>query len=81
MRSYTIVVTKEPDGSAYNVSVPALQGCFTFGATLKEAVQHAKDAIQVHIESLIDDGEAPPEDIRTLITTVQVIIPDSDSTS
>ncbi len=29
-RTYTILIDPEPDGSAYNVSVPALPGVFTF---------------------------------------------------
>ena len=77
----TFIITEEPDGSAYNVSVPALEGCFTFGNTLEEAIQHAQNAIRVHIESLIDIGEAPPEDIHTLITTVQVMVPEPVSSS
>lgn len=76
MRSYTIVITEEPDGSAYNVSVPALEGCFTWGTTLTEAIEHAQDAIRVHVESLLDNGAPIPDDIATLLTTVQVEIPE-----
>lgn len=81
MRSYTIIITEEPDGSAYNVSVPALEGCFTFGATVPEAIQHAQDAIRVHLEALQDHNEPAPEDVHTLITTVQVEIPEPVTSS
>lgn len=76
MRSYTIIVTEEPDGSAYNVSVPALDGCFTYGVTLTEAIEHAHDAIRTHVESLVDDGESLPDDVKTLLTTVHLEVPE-----
>ena len=47
MMRYTVVVTPEPDGSEFNVTVPALPGCFTWGASVEEAVAHARDAIAV----------------------------------
>ncbi len=72
MRSYTIIITEEPDGSAYNVSVPALEGCFTYGVTLAEAIEHAHDAIRTHVKSLVDDGEPLPVDVKTLLTMVHV---------
>ena len=40
-RRYTIILTPEPDGSAYNVTVPALPGCFTYGDTVEEAIEMA----------------------------------------
>lgn len=55
-RSYTIILEPEPDGSAYNVTIPALPGCATWGATVEEAIAMAKDAIAVYLE-----GEDPEE--------------------
>lgn len=63
-RTYTIVIDPEPDGSAYNVSVPALPGVLTFGATIEEAIERAKEAIALHIECLIEDGEPVPEEVQ-----------------
>ncbi|MDP9364086.1 MAG: type II toxin-antitoxin system HicB family antitoxin, partial [Chloroflexota bacterium] len=37
-----MVIDAEPDGSAYNVSVPALPGCYTWGETFEEAVRMAR---------------------------------------
>lgn len=45
MRRYTVVLTPEPDGSAYNMVVPALPGCLTWGATIEDARAMAQDAI------------------------------------
>ena len=61
MRTYRIVLDPEPDGSAWNVSVPSLPGCFTFGVTQAEAIERAEEAIRCHIKGLVADRElAPP---------------------
>jgi predicted RNase H-like HicB family nuclease len=44
MQRYTVVLTPEQDGSAYNVTIPALPGCFTWGATVEEALAMAREA-------------------------------------
>ena len=62
MSSYTIILTPEPNGSAYNVTVPALPGCFTCGETIEEAIAMAKDAINLYLEDLTARGEPIPEE-------------------
>ncbi len=57
--SYRIVLRKEPEGG-YTVLVPALPGCVTYGKTVEEAIEMAKDAIRGYVESLIEDGEEIP---------------------
>jgi len=47
---FTVVLTPEPDGSAYNVTVPALPGCLTWGDTVEEALMHAREAIALYLE-------------------------------
>jgi antitoxin HicB len=61
MRTYTIVVEPEEAGG-FMVSVPALPGCFTQGATLEECRERAAEAIEVHIAGLEADGEPVPEE-------------------
>ncbi len=51
MLSYTIVLEPAEEGG-YNVSVPALPGCYTQGDTYEQAVAMAHDAIQLWIEEL-----------------------------
>ena len=57
--SYRIRLCKEPEGG-YTVTVPALPGCVTFGATIEQAVEMAGEAIQLYLESLADHGEEIP---------------------
>ena len=42
--------------------VPALPGCVTYGKTVEEAIEMAKDAIRGYVESLVEDGEEIPVD-------------------
>jgi antitoxin HicB len=71
--AYTILLTPEPDGSAYNVTVPALPGCLTWGATVEEAVAMASEAIALWLESLAAHGEPiPVETTPPLLTVVTV---------
>ena len=53
--SYRINLRKEPEGG-YTVLVPALPGCVTYGKTVEEAIEMARDAITGYVESLIEDG-------------------------
>jgi antitoxin HicB len=61
-RHYTIILHPDTEEGGYTVTVPALTGCVTQGETLEEAIAMAKDAIRLHIESLIADGEPVPEE-------------------
>lgn len=57
---YPIVIHKDLE-SAYGVTVPDLPGCFSAGDTLEEAVEHAQEAVECHLEGIVEDSEAIPE--------------------
>jgi antitoxin HicB len=65
MYTYKIHLHKETEGG-YNVSVPALPGCITYGEDVDEAISMAKEAIELYIEELQERGEAIPDDSNTL---------------
>ena len=46
---------------AYGVVVPDLPGCFSAGDTLDEALDNAKEAIELWLEDALDDGCDIPE--------------------
>lgn len=48
------------DGVSYGVTVPDLPGCFSAGNTLDEALEMAKEAIELHCEGMYDEGIAFP---------------------
>jgi len=53
--NYKILLKKESEGG-FTVFVPSLPGCITYGDTLDEAIEKAKEAIDVYIESLKAHG-------------------------
>ena len=52
---------KEPI-TGYQVTVPLLPGLVTFGRTLKEAQEMARDAIECHLAGLRKSGEPIPNE-------------------
>lgn len=60
--TYTLLLEPNPDEGAYTVTVPALPGIVTQGATLEEAITMGRDAIKCHLEGLLADGEPIPEE-------------------
>ena len=50
MRFFVVLEPAEEGG--FNVSVPALDGCFTQGDTEEEALKNAKEAILCYLEGL-----------------------------
>ena len=59
---YTITLEWDPEEEVYNVSVPALPGCYTWGYTRREAIANARDAIQGFLEVLREFGDPIPEE-------------------
>lgn len=75
--SYTVILEQETDPEfkgCYNVSVPALPGCFSYGATKEEALENIKEAILCYLEDLRLHGEPIPDDIPPSIEKVGVAL-------
>ena len=62
MRKYSALLVPDPDVGGYTVLVPALPGCITEGDTVEEALANACEAITLHVDSLIADGEPVPDE-------------------
>jgi predicted RNase H-like HicB family nuclease len=59
MQRYAVVIEKGPKNfSAY---VPDLSGCITTAKTLEEIEENIREAIELHLERLREDGEPIPE--------------------
>ena len=67
---YTVIFEPAEEGG-YVVRVPALPGCYTQGETLEEAKEMVKEAIALHLESLLKNGlPIPDEDDSTANMTL-----------
>jgi predicted RNase H-like HicB family nuclease len=59
MRKYAIVIEQgENNFSAY---VPDLPGCITTGRTIEEIERNIREAVELHLKVLREDGEPIPE--------------------
>ena len=56
---YMVVVEKSPSG--FDAYVPDLPGCVAAGKTREEVLRLIKEAIELHIESLEENGEPVPQ--------------------
>ena len=74
--TYRIHLAPEPEGG-YTVTVPALQGCVTWGRDYEHALRMAEEAVELYVASLADDGEPIPEDLRSADAFVQIQAPAS----
>jgi predicted RNase H-like HicB family nuclease len=72
MRNLTLPIIVESDEDGYFVSCPALQGCYSQGETYEQAVENIKDAIRLHLEDRLADGEEIPEHLAVSLSTVEV---------
>lgn len=60
MTDLPIILELEDDGR-YSASAPDLPGCFSWGATREQALDHIREAIEVWIESAKADGDPIPK--------------------
>jgi predicted RNase H-like HicB family nuclease len=59
MASYIALIHKDAD-SDFGVSFPDFPGCVSAGDTLDEARRAAEEALALHVDGMIEDGEALP---------------------
>ena len=57
---YPIAIEPGDNRHAFGVAVPDLPGCFSAGDTLDEAIDNASEAIELWLETVIDDGGSVP---------------------
>jgi len=62
----------EPDETGgYVVSCPSLPGCHSQGETIDEALANIREAIELYLEVLEEDGQPiPPDDLDRLLVVV-----------
>ena len=54
------VVIVEQSESSFGAYVPDLPGCVAVGESRDEAMELVREAIEIHIQSLRENGEAVP---------------------
>lgn len=73
MHRYLLPIVIEKDEDGYFVSCPSLQGCYTQGNTYEEAVANIRDAVLLHIEDRLANGESIPTSEMVSLATLEVV--------
>ena len=61
--AYKVDIRWSDEDQRYIARAPELDGVVTHGSTLEEAARMAQEAIELHLESLIEDGDPIPEPV------------------
>jgi predicted RNase H-like HicB family nuclease len=70
---YTVIMRESEEGG-YWAEVPALPGCFSQGETIEQALANIKEAIELHIEGLKEEGQEIPKDSGSVVGRIHVPI-------
>ena len=68
---FRVLIEQDEDG-VFVVEVPSLPGCVTQGNTHREALDNAREAITLYLESLEAHGDPIPPSITEEIVEVAV---------
>jgi predicted RNase H-like HicB family nuclease len=74
LKRFKVVIEEEPEGG-FSAFIPALPGCTSQGETMEEVTSNIKEALELYIWSLKDDGLPIPElDLKIVLEDVEVSI-------
>jgi predicted RNase H-like HicB family nuclease len=67
-----VFLEREEDYGGYVVRCPSIQGCYSQGKTVEEALTNIREAIELCLEDMESRGEPLPEPNNVLIGSVLV---------
>lgn len=67
--TYKIAVHADPKGGFW-AEVPALPGCFSQGETMAELTQNIREAIELYLDTLREEGQQPEPDVQIVEVAV-----------
>ncbi len=67
---YTVILHWDEEYGGYWVEVPALPGCVSQGKNKENALANIKEAIELHLECLEEDGEEIPREESCKVAVV-----------
>jgi predicted RNase H-like HicB family nuclease len=73
MKQYIALIRKEKK-SCYGVDFPDFPGCITSGDTIEDAQARAIEALDLHVDGMVEDGDPLPE-----ATGLNTILEDPDN--
>jgi predicted RNase H-like HicB family nuclease len=74
---YRFLVVIEKGEHNYGAYAPDVPGCGTVGDTVDEVLQNIKEALELHLEGTLEDGDPVPEAAHVEARFVEVEVPDT----
>ncbi|MDQ3929575.1 MAG: type II toxin-antitoxin system HicB family antitoxin [Chloroflexota bacterium] len=77
MKYRVVVVLEKPSERNYSAYALEVPGCVATGKTKDQTLKHMQEALQLHLEAMLEDGEPMPEDepIEAHVVEVEVATP------
>ncbi len=72
-KRFNICLIPEDDGR-WTAEAPSMPGCVTWGNTKEQAIERIKEAIELYLEVLLQDGKQVPDDDREDYARVDVAL-------
>src|SRR5438309_4703711 len=72
--AYLCQFRPEPEGG-FTVTCPKLPPVITYGETLEEAQANAREAIELCLEVMLEDGKTLPSPDRDLTSPIDQLVP------
>jgi len=66
------VLLEKGEDNYFTATVPSLPGCISQGKTKKEAIKNVKEAIELHVSLLAEDGIPLKETQKAEVVAVSV---------
>ncbi len=70
---YTIIIEKGRE-SGFVAQCPVLKGCVSQGDTKEEVLKNIREAIEVYVEALIEDGLPVPNEVGKETVQLEVTV-------
>jgi predicted RNase H-like HicB family nuclease len=74
VNAYRFSVVIEGDKDGFFAHCPELQGCYSQGKTHDEALRNIRDAVRLHVEDRLEQGEPIPDPASVTLTSLEIAV-------
>ena len=75
--SFQIIIEKEPEDEGYYAYSPTVPGCFSNGKTIEDAQRNIRQAIELHLTSMLAHSQSVPQNDRLVhVEELTVAVPE-----
>jgi predicted RNase H-like HicB family nuclease len=72
---YKYLVIIEQGSNNYSAYSPDVSGCVSAGDTIEETLSNFREALQMHIEGILEDGDAVPVASSVTAEFIEIDLP------